>query len=267
MNSKSFGTVLAVLSAFGLAAMVGPSVARAADLTIGTNIGNVPWEFEDAEGNFVGFEIDLATIVAERLGKTVEFVNIPFTGLFPAVQSGRIDIAMSSITITAKRLESVAFAQPYYDSDQSLTVLAGSGITSVEDMAGKVVGVDTSSTGDIWASAHQEEYGFAEIRRYEGLQPAMLDLQAGRLDGYVSDIPALLYYTKDKPNLEVAERIVTGEQYSFMFAKDSPLVEEVNAVFTVLKGEGVIAELHEKWFGSTPEDSTSTVKVLDIPKL
>ena len=94
----------------------------------------------------------------------------------------------------------------------------------------------------------------------------MLDLQGGRLDGYISDIPALLYYTKDKPNLEVAERIETGERYSMMFAKDSELTSKVNQVLTELKQEGYIAELHEKWFGSEPEESTSTVQVRDMPQ-
>ena len=251
----------------GLLAVSSMTGASAADLTVGANIGNVPWEFQDEGGNIVGFEIDLASEVASRLGKSIAFENIPFNGLFSAVQSGRIDMAVSSITITEKRLESVSFAQPYYDSDQSLTVQEGSGLKSVEDMKGKVIGVDTGSTGDIWATENTETYGFSEIRRYEGLSPAMLDLAAGRIDGYISDIPALLYYTKDKPNLSVVARITTGEQYSMMFNKDAPLASEVNAVLTTLKEEGFIAGLHEKWFGAKPEDTTSTVTVLDMPKL
>ena len=87
--------------------------AMAADWVVGANVGNVPWEFQDASGKIVGFEIDLVNEVAKRAGKTVQIDNIPFNGLFPAVQSGRIHIAVSSITITAKRLESLAFAQPY----------------------------------------------------------------------------------------------------------------------------------------------------------
>lgn len=254
---------LGLLATMALAAHA--SSAAAADLTVGANIGNVPWEFEDASGNYVGFEIDLVNEVAGRLGKTVEFENIPFNGLFAAVQSGRIDLAISSITITEKRLESVSFAQPYYDSDQSLTVRADSGIASLDDLQGKVVAVDTGSTGDIWATEHQGEYGIADIRRFEGLNPAMLDLAAGRIDGYISDIPALLYYTKDKPDLQVVQRIPTGEKYSMMFAKDSALATEVNDVLTQLKEEGVIADLHEKWFGAVPEDDTTTVMVVDMP--
>ncbi|WP_045392121.1 ABC transporter substrate-binding protein [Falsirhodobacter sp. alg1] len=256
------------ISSVALMLLAGSAMAAMAQekLTVGANIGNVPWEFQNETGDFVGFEIDLVAAVAERLGAEVETVNIPFNGLFSAVQSGRIDIATSSITITDERLESVTFAQPYYDSDQSLTALAG-GATSLEDMKGKVVGVDTGSTGDMWATAQQETYGFADIRRYEGLSPAMLDLTAGRIDGYISDIPALQYYVKDKPNLAVVARIPTGEKYSMMFAKDAELATEVNAVLDDLKAEGVLAELHEKWFGTAPDEGSSTVTILPIPSL
>lgn len=253
----------AILS--GVVALFGATSAHAADLTVGANIGNVPWEFEDGDGKVVGFEIDLVNEVAKRLGKSVEFVNTPFNGLFPAVQSGRINMAVSSITITEKRLQSVSFAQPYYDSDQSLTVTAASGITGLKDMGGKVVGVDTGSTGDMWAEANKETHKLGEIRRFEGLSPAMLDLVAGRVDGYISDIPALLYYVKDKPELKVVERIPTGEKYSIMFNKGDPLAKQVNDVITTLKGEGFIAKLHETWFGAKPEDTTSTVKVAEMP--
>ncbi|KAE9627241.1 transporter substrate-binding domain-containing protein [Parasedimentitalea maritima] len=240
------------------------TTAQADTWQVGANIGNVPWEFQDETGAFVGFEIDLVNEVASRLGHDVEIVNIPFNGLFSAVQSGRADLAISSITITEKRLESVSFAQPYYDSDQSLTVVEG-GPASVADLKGKVVGVDTGSTGDMWATEQSDTAGFTEIRRYEGLAPAMLDLGAGRIQGYISDIPALLYYVKDKPNLKVVARIETGERYSMMFDKNAELAGQVNEVLTALKNEGVIAGLHEKWFGATPEDTTSTVAVMDMP--
>jgi polar amino acid transport system substrate-binding protein len=93
----------------------------------------------------------------------------------------------------------------------------------------------------------------------------MLDLAAGRIDGYISDIPALLYYTKDKPNLKVVERIPTGEKYSIMFAKDSPLAGQVNEVLTQLKQEGYLAQLHEVWFGAAADSATTTVQVAEMP--
>lgn len=253
-------------AAFGTALSFS-AIASAEDLTVGANVGNVPWEFQDESGAIVGFEVDLATEVAKRLGRDIKIENIPFNGLFSAVQSARIDMAMSSITITQKRLAEVSFAQPYYDSDQSLTVTAASGLKGLADMSGKVVGVDTGSTGDIWATENQAKYGFSEIRRFEGLAPAMLDLGNGRIDGYISDIPALQYYSKDKPEFVVAKRILTGEQYSMMFAKDAPLAAEVSTILTALKEEGFVAATHKKWFGADPEATTSTVMVLEMPAL
>ena len=256
------------IAALAIASVIlagGPVVA--ATLKVGANVGNVPWEFQDEKSEIVGFEVELAKEVAKRIGyDDVEISNIPFNGLFAAVQSGRIDTAISSITITAERLKSLSFAQPYYDSDQSLSALAASDVKGTSTLSGKVVGVDTGSTGDIYATAHQKEFGISEIRRFEGLAPAMLDLGNGRIDGYISDIPAVAYYIKDKPQFAVVERIKTGEQYSMMFAKDSPLTARASEAITALKKEGFLSKLHQKWFGTVPEDTTSTVAVADTPK-
>lgn len=150
---------------------------------------------------------------------------------------------------------------------------AGSSLTKVvkttvylADMRGKVIGVDTGSTGDMWTTANRDRYGFAEIRRFEGLAPAMLDLQSRRIDGYISDIPSLQYFVKDKKNFKVIERIETGERYSMMFAKNDPLAAEVDRIIAELKEEGFVAALHEKWFGALPLPTSSTVVVSGRPR-
>lgn len=264
MKNNCF-TVLKIVLLFLLWPMISVAQESNDPIVVGANIGNVPWEFQNTDGTFIGFEIDLVNEIGKRLNRPVNIINVPFNGLFAAVQSGRIDIAMSSIGITDKRLESVAFTQPFYDSDQSLTVVRGSGITSLEDLRGQIVAADTGSTGDIWATANQEKYGFAEIRRYEGLAPAMLDVVIGRVKGYISDIPALQYYTKDKPNLEVVERIPTGGRYALMLGKNSAILNEVNDTISILKEEGFVNQLHLKWYGKLAEESTSTAKVVPMP--
>jgi len=249
---------VALLGVFGRQAV-------AADWVVGANIGNVPWEFENAQGQFVGFEIDLIDEVARRSGRTLKIENVPFNGLFSAVQSGRVQIALSSITITPRRLQTLGFAQPYYDADLSLSVLKASKIAGLDDLSGKTLGVDTASTGDIWATTNQARYHIAGISRYEGLAPAMLDLATGRIDGYLSDPPAVAYYIKDKPQFRVAARIASGDRYSFMFAKNFTDAARIQATLTQLKQEGFIARLHEKWFGAPPPQDSATVRVLDPP--
>ena len=260
---KKAKAVLGALFGFALAT----ASAQAQDLKLGANIGNVPWEFQNSKGEFVGFEIDLVNEIGKRLGNKITVVNIPFNGLFAAVESGQIDMAVSSMTITAKRLQSVSFAQPYYDSDQSLSVATASGIKNLAGTAGKSIGVDTGSTGDVWATQNKDKYKIADIRRYEGLAPAMLDLAAGRIDGYISDFPAVQYYVRDKPTYKVVERIPAGGQYSIMFARNSPLAARADAVITKLKSEGFIAALHKKWFGVAAGENSTTVKPAMMPKL
>lgn len=177
-----------------------------------------------------------------------------------------MDIAISSITITPKRLESVAFAQPYFDSDQSLTALTNSKVKSLADMNGKVVGVDTGSTGDMWIGQHRNEYKFADVSRYEGLSPAMLDLGSGRIDGYLSDIPAVLYYIKDKPQFTVVARIPTGERYSLMHAKGWAMSDQVNDIISKMKEDGTLGAIHKQWFGTEADKESSTLKVSAAPK-
>ncbi|MFZ1726440.1 MAG: transporter substrate-binding domain-containing protein [Albidovulum sp.] len=242
-------------------------IASAQELIVGANVGNVPYEFQDDTGEIVGFEVDLVKEIGERLGREVKLENVPFNGLFAAVQSGRIDMAISSITITQKRMEDVSFAQPYFDSDLVLAVLGTSGYKGLSDMASKAIAVETGATSDIWAVENQEKYNFGEIRRYEGLGPAVLDLGNGRIDGYISDVPALSFYIRDKPEFTIVERIPTGEQYSIMFDKDSPLAAQVNDILTDLKNDGFFTEIHKKWFGTEPDPNTTTAKVMDMPKL
>jgi len=115
-STKKTRIVFGALFALALAT----ASAEAQELKLGANIGNVPWEFQNAKGEFVGFEIDLVNEIGKRLGAKIKVVNIPFNGQFAAVQSGQIDMAVSSMTITPKRLQSVSFA-PYRPGQSPLT--------------------------------------------------------------------------------------------------------------------------------------------------
>ncbi|WP_018184014.1 transporter substrate-binding domain-containing protein [Kaistia granuli] len=258
MNAK---TLLA--SVFFIA---GAGLAQAADpIGVATNIANVPFEFQDGNGVLMGFEVDILRLVGEKLGRPVEFQEMPFQSLFAAVQSSRSDVAIGSITITPKRLESVAFTQPLFDADQCLTVGSKSGIEGVEGMGGKTLAVITGTTGEIWATDNEGKLKFASVSRYDSNQDPMMDIATGRIDGFVHDCPIDAYYIKDKPQFKIVATIPTNEQFGLMLPKNSPLLEDINKVLTELKESGKMAELHEKWFGMAPAKDSSTVKVLPIP--
>ncbi len=256
---------------FGLMAAIGlmsgtASIAAADALVIGSYPSNPPFEYKNESGTFEGFEVDIANEVAKRLGMTTEISDLGFQALFAATSSKRIDVAISSITITKERLASQSFTQPYYDSDMGIAVKKDSTLAAEGDLKGKIVGVLSGSTGDKWSKENQEKFGITEVKGYNAQQDMLMDLNAGRIDAAVSDIPGMQYAFLKMKELEVKVRIKTGEQYGLMMTKDHPLLQKANDAITAMKKDGTLAAIHKKWFGTEPPAGSATVTELPIPK-
>ncbi len=257
--------LLIVAAAVGFAA--GPVTAFAADvLNVASYPNNPPFEFKAESGNFEGFEVDIVTEAAKRIGMTVNIEGYDFQPLFAATSSGRVDVAISSITITPERLGSQSFTQPYYDSDMGVAATTAGAVKGLADLKGKVIGVLSGSTGEKWANDNKDAQGFGEIKGYNTQQEVLLDLAAGRVDGVVSDVPGMEYAFTKMQGLAVVERIKTGEQYGLMVTKDSPLVEKLNGALTEMKKDGTLQSIHKKWFGTDAPADSSTVAEAPMPK-
>jgi polar amino acid transport system substrate-binding protein len=248
-----------------LAIFLVSSAASAADINVATDVGNVPFEFQDGTGKVVGFEVDLMTAIAKKLNKSVSFTEMPFNSLFAAVQSGRADVAIGSITITPKRLESVSITQPFFDADQCLTVRKSSGVKDLNGLAGKQVAVVTGTTGEMWVTQNSVKYKFGGVNRYDDNATPMLDIATGRIAGLVHDCPIDAYYIKNKPQYTIATTIPTNEQFGMMMRKGNPMLQEIDGVITTLKQNGELAQMYKKWFGTTAPAGSSTVTVKQIP--
>lgn len=243
------------------------SVAHAEGvLNVGSYPNNPPFEFKGESGNFEGFEVDIVTEAAKRAGMTVNIEGYDFQPLFAATSSGRIDVAISSITITAERLGSQSFTQPYYDSDMGIAATTAGGVKSLADLKGKVIGVLSGSTGEKWANENKDAQGFAEVKGYDTQQNVLLDLAAGRVDGVVSDVPGMEYAFTKMQGLAVVDRIKTGEQYGLMMTKDHPKLGAINDAITAMKKDGTLAAIHKKWFGTDAPADSSTMKEAPLPK-
>ncbi|MGO3889415.1 MAG: ABC transporter substrate-binding protein [Paenalcaligenes sp.] len=243
------------------------AASLAADIRVAVNQANPPYEFEDKNGVLTGFEVEVIDAVAQRLNKSVEYSSMPFNMLFAAVQSGRADIALGGITITPKRLESVAFTQPFIDSNQCITTLSKGDITRIEQLSGHDLGVITGTVGEIWASKALEENGFKEIRRYDGNIEPMMDLASGRTSATVNDCPITAWYIKDKPQFTIIYEVSTGDKNALMLPKNSPILTEIDGELTRMKADGTLAAIYKKWFSIDAGVDSSTVKVEPIPKL
>ena len=170
--------LLLFAAAVGIAA--GPATAYAEGvLNVGSYPNNPPFEFKAESGNFEGFEVDIVTEAAKRIGMTVNIEGYDFQPLFAATSSGRIDVAISSITITPERLGSQSFTQPYYDSDMGIAAKTDSADQGPRRPQGqdhrRARPARPARNGPRSNKAAQ---GFAEIKGYNTQQELLLDLAA-----------------------------------------------------------------------------------------
>lgn len=238
------------------------SAGAAKKIAVGVNSENPPWIFAE-DGKMTGYEADILEEFAKRAGYEVEYKSAPFATVLTGVQSGQWDVAMSSIWIKKERAEVMDFADPYYDSGIGLMTRKG-GITSINQMKGKVFGSDTGSANEAWLVDNQAQYGPYEIKSYDYWVDAALDLEAGRLEGVVVDDPIALYYIKQHPNSGLVMNIyIPGFKagQALAFKKGSPLRDEFNEVQNEMKKDGTLAAINKKWFGVDPQPDSSTVNV------
>lgn len=258
-----FRTVKVMLGALALGAAA--QGAGAETLTVGAYPANPPWEYKNEKSEFEGFEVDLVTAIAEKLGMEAEFEDLGFQALFAATSSGRIDMAISTITITDERLQNQDFTQGYFDSDLAL-ISTTAGVSSLAEMKGQPVGVLSSSVAEAWVKANAEAQGFGAVRGYSDQQNLLLDVRAGRVAGAVGDLAGYQYAFRQIPDLAIRDRIPTGDRFAIMMPKGSEFLEPVNEAISELKQDGTLAALHEKWLGAVAEPGTSTLTVLEIPQ-
>lgn len=259
-------TLMGLFAAASMLAMPHFAAAEEGKLLIGSYPSNPPFEFKNESGTFEGFEAEIAAEVAKRLNLTPEFSDLGFQALFAATSSKRIDVAISSITITKERLGNQSFSQPYYDSDMGIATKADGALASEADLKGKTVGVLSGSTGEKWSNENKDKLGITEVKGYNAQQDMLLDLKAGRIDAGVSDVPGMQYAFLKMPDLAVKARIKTGEQYGLMMTKDHPLLDKINGAITEMKKDGTMAAIHKKWFGTDAPADSSTLTEQPIPK-
>lgn len=246
--------------AFGFAA-----TASADTLNVGAYPANPPWEVKQEDGSFTGFEVDVVNAVAEKLKDEVKYQDLGFQALFAAVTSGRIDMAISSITVTDDRLQNQDFSQPYFDADLAMGMSDKAGVSKLADLKGKTVGVLSGSTGEKWVNENREAVGIADMRAYDAYTQMLLDAQNGRVAAVISDLPGMLFAFTKMKGMTTGETIRTGDRYAIMLKKGSPLTAPVSAAITELKEDGTLATIYEKHFGVAPAEGTATVDVLPIP--
>ena len=214
--------------------------------TIATNAEFAPWEMVGEGGEYVGIDMDLARLIAEELGMDLVIENVDFNSVVNMVVTGKADAAIAGLTITPEREEEVLFSIPYATAVQSVIVREGyEEIATLDDLVGKIVGVQMSTTGDLFVS----EMEGVEVRQYSSGTNAAMDLAAGRVDAVMIDSAPAASIVSNIEGLVILEGIEMDEEsYSIAFAKDNTeLCEQVNAILEKLIEDGTVEELYLKY--------------------
>ena len=232
----------------------GAKIIKEGTLTVCTHNPYKPFEYND-DGKVVGFDIDLMNLVAKKLDLKVEVFDTPFEGIQSgqSLNTGKCDVAAAGMTITDVRAKVIDFSDPYFDATQALLVKKGSGISSLEDLAGKKLAVQEGTTGAMYAEENAPED--TQQASYEDLALLEGAVKTGQVDAAINDNGVLYDYVKANPELEVATEFDTGEQYGFAVAKDEndELLKTINEVLAESKKDGSYDKIYEKWFGGTPQ--------------
>ena len=216
---------------------------------IATDTTFAPFEFQDAQGNFVGIDMDLLKAIAEDQGFQYEIQVLGFDASLQSVQSGQSDGMIAGMSITDERRESYDFSDSYYDGGQIMLVKGDSTIASYEDLAGLTVAVKTGTQSATFAQSIAEEYGF-EVVTYKD-SPAVYAAVAGGIDAAGFEDYAVIAYQIQNQSLDLK---VVGEQenitpYGFAVLKgqNPELIEMFNAGLANIRESGQYAEIMAKY--------------------
>ncbi len=219
------------------------NIKKAGEISIATNPDYPPFETIDDQGNVVGFDIDLSAAVAKELGVTPKFVKMSFDTIITSVKNGQTDIGVSAFSITEERKQSIDFSDPYYSSSQVIMVLEGSGITSKDDLSGKTIAVELSTTGAEAARTIQD----AEVKAVDDYNVATMMLKNGSAHAVVLDAPIAAEYVS-RYNFVVLETPLAFEETAMVIKKgNTALKEAIDNALKKIKADGRYDELKKKW--------------------
>ncbi|NET09031.1 MAG: transporter substrate-binding domain-containing protein [Symploca sp. SIO2B6] len=221
-------------------------------LVMATSADYPPYEFYDTAagtGEPIGFDIDLAKALTEKLGYTLEIEDMDFGGIIPALQAERVDFAMSGMTPTEERKQSVDFSRIYYDAQNTIVSQKDSGFTSYDTLAGKTVGVQLGSIQEGEAKEKAETIEGMAIEPRNKISELIQEIKAGRLDAAIIEDTVAKGYIQNNPDLEFATIASDGESGSAIaFPKGSPLTEEFDQALGELIESGELDAMVTTWF-------------------
>ena len=254
---KVLTAVLALALVFSLAACGGAidngdliNTAESGKLHMATNAAFPPYEMISDDGGFEGIDVEIAGKIAEKLGLELVVDDMDFGTVIAAVQTGKSDIAMAGLTVNEERKQNIDFTDSYATGKQVIIVKEGSDIKSADDLEGKMIGTQESTTGYIYCSAPADDGGYGEdnVIAYTNGATAVQALATDKVDCVVIDSHPAQEYVKAVPGLVILETPFVTEDYAIGISKqNTALMDAVNQALKELIADGTVQSILDKY--------------------
>jgi ABC-type amino acid transport substrate-binding protein len=217
-------------------------------LRVGTDATYEPFETQDKQGNYLGFDMELIKMVAAQLGMECKIQNIGWDGIIPGLMNGNYDCLISAMTITAKRKKQINFSDPYFTIQQTMVVKkANTTIKTPTDLIGKTITVQNGTTGDLYATKIKN----TRIKRFDANPQAVQELLNNNADAAVMDDLVAYSTIRKTTGLKVIEiKNIEKENYGIGVKKgNNRLLAKINQAIATLNKNGKLPALITKYKG------------------
>lgn len=217
-------------------------------LRVGMELSYPPFEMIDKEGKPCGISVEIAESLGRFSGKTIQIENIAFVGLIPSLKSHKIDLIISSMSVTEERKQAIDFSDPYLKIGLCLLISKESTVSSIEnaDKAGKVIVVKQGTTGQIYAQKNIKE---ATVLVLDKESACVTEVVQGKADAFIYDqISVFTNWQKNKDTTRALLNPFAIEAWAVGICKDRPqLKEEVNRFISIYRDSEEFQTLKDKY--------------------
>ncbi|MBI4317211.1 MAG: amino acid ABC transporter substrate-binding protein [Chloroflexi bacterium] len=264
-GALAFGAVLAALAIGLLYLLLGPQpkvedvslqrIQQAGEIVVGIDPSYPPFESLDAEGNLIGYDVDLAVELARRLGVRASFVSLDIGSIHDALLANKLDVIVSSLPPFPEYTRQIAYSLPYFNAGQVLVLGPHSGdLDGVGDLSGRALGVESGSTADLEMRKLAATVPDLSIVSFTTPDAALADLRVGKLDAVVADAVTALEWRARSGGLRIVPEPLTVEPFVVALRRaDALLLQEVDRVLAEVEQDGTQTALHVRWLEASGE--------------
>ena len=262
---KIIALLLAVMMLASATVLFTSCGEKADTLDMATNAAFPPYEFKDGE-TFKGIDVEIAGLIAEKLGMELKIHDVEFGSIISGVQSGKFDMGIAGMTVTDERKEKVNFSDTYAKGVQVVIVKEDCEYASFEDFYTEIkddtpqgvkegikIGVQQDTTGDIYSSDEPKNWGFGKdnVVRYKTGADAVQALISGKVTAVIIDNEPAKSFVEGNKGLKIMDATYVEEDYAIAIAKENTeLLDKINKALDELEQEGKLAEIIEKYIPS-----------------